>query len=111
MTSLGKSTTDGPACGLTLQTQWLRPRISDFFFLPPSSFSSQAAPETAGYVWEAFSNPCDSFIVSIQLDFGKKKKKNLLTTSLDGTHCNNTELNNRVEAVGLKSLLVPEATV
>lgn len=29
VTSLSKSTTDGPAYGLTLQTQWLRPRISD----------------------------------------------------------------------------------
>lgn len=53
-----------------------------FFFLPPLSFSSQTAPETAGYVWEAFSNPCNSFIVSIQLNL---EKKNILTTSLDGT--------------------------
>lgn len=76
MTSLGKSTTaDGPAYGLTLETQWLRPRISDFFFAPPPFFSLLlAASETAGYVWEAFSNPCDSFIVSIQLDLKKKEK-------------------------------------
>lgn len=37
VTSLSKSTTDGPANRLTLQTQWLRPRISDFFS-PPLPF-------------------------------------------------------------------------
>ncbi len=68
-TSHGKSTTDGQAQGLTLQTQWLR--ISVVF--SPLSLSSSSLPvlslvlETAGHEWEVYWNPHHSFVIQLDL--------------------------------------------
>lgn len=54
-----------------------------FFFTPPplpSTILSLLFAETAGYVWEASSNPCDSFIVSILLDLKTVSSHNIFGT-------------------------------